>query len=587
MKPLIIVCGLNRVGYKILCLLRQQEALVVGISDRPIGYENNHKDLDSNIIIGDLHSAEILLEAGIKSAQTLVLASSDETQNLAILMQARVLNPQIRIINRLFNSNLGDRLDRTLIDHVSMSVSALAAPVFAFTALGHEAIGQLRLFNQTWSIHEEYIDENHPWLGTKLSHLWEDRSRMLVYYLPESKNSKTEKLDLVTAVTNGKELNVGDRLLIGTQPTMRTGQKSLKQRLAKLFTSFWHFQQHSRAVLLVALTLMVTIFGATVTYTSIRHNISIVDSLYFSVGMITGAGGNSEIVEKGSDEIKVFTVIMMLVGTAVIGIWYALLNDFVLGTRFKQFINASRIPQQNHYIICGLGGVGTQTAIQLMRYGHEVVVIERDLNSRFLNMAHSLGIPIIQGDASIPATLKAAYLERAEAIITVTSNDTANLEIALNAKGIAPKVPAIVRYEDPKSAAMVRQIFDFEFVLSPTEIVAPAFAAAALGGKILGNGIIGNTLWVSLATLITPNHPFCGKLVKDVATIADFVPLYIETHNTDTHTTTNAQTIHGWQLLEFCLSNHDVLYLTIPATKLAYLWKHQPSIMIPINRTGG
>ncbi|AFY74506.1 K+ transport system, NAD-binding component [Synechococcus sp. PCC 7502] len=570
MKPLIIVCGLNRVGYKILRLLRQQEALVVGISDRPIA-----DDQGSNIIIGELHAASTLIEAGIQSAHTLVLSNSDEAQNLTILMQARVLNPQIRVVNRLFNSNLGDRLDRTLVDHVSMSVSALSAPVFAFTALGHEAIGQLRLFNQTWSIHEEYIDENHAWLGTKLSRLWEDRTRMLVYYLPA--DCENRHTDLVSAVTMGKELNVGDRLLIGTQPTMRSGQKSIKQRLAKLFSNFRHFQQHSRAVLLVAFALVLTILGATLTYTSFRYNISLIDSLYFSVGMITGAGGNSQIAEQAPDGIKVFTVIMMLVGTAVIGIWYALLNDFVLGTRFKQFINASRVPQQNHYIICGLGGVGTQTALLLMGYGHDVVVIERDPSSRFLNMANSLGIPVVQGDASIPATLKAAYLEKAEAIIAVTSNDTANLEIALNAKGMAPKVPAIVRYEDPKFAAMVRQVFDFEFVLSPSEIVAPSFAAAALGGKILGNGILGDTLWIALATLITPHHPFCGKLVKDAAMIADFVPLYIETNIETKNIKTGSQTIHGWDLLEFCLSNHDVLYLTIPANKLEYLWKSKVS----------
>jgi hypothetical protein len=39
---------------------------------------------------------------------------------------------------------------------------------------------------------------------------------------------------------------------------------------------------------------------------------------------------------------------MMLSGAAVIGIWYALLNDFVLGTRFRQFWDAARIPQRNH-----------------------------------------------------------------------------------------------------------------------------------------------------------------------------------------------------------------------------------------------
>jgi len=557
MKPLIIVCGLNRVGYKILCLLRQQGAVVVGISDRPILGED-----DNNIIIGELQAASTLTAAGLLSAQALILAGADEAQNLAILMQARVLNPQVRIINRLFNTSLGDRLDQTLIDHVTMSVAGLAAPVFTFTALGHEAIGQLRLFHQSWSIHAEEITESHPWLGKKLSELWDDPTRMMIYYLPAA--CKIGKPDLISAVSSGVELMVGDRLIIGVKPNVRTAQRPLKQRLLKLFTGFRQFQKHSRAVLLTALTLGLTIFGATIAYTSLEQNVSPIDSLYFSVGMITGAGGNSQIAEKAPDNIKVFTVVMMLMGTAVIGIWYALLNDFVLGTRFKQFVNASRVPQHNHFVICGLGGVGVQIAIQLMNYGHDVVVIESDPNNRFLNTVHNLGIPIIHGDASLPATLKSAYLEGAEAILAVTSNDTANLEIALNAKGVAPKVAAIVRYEDPKFAQMVRQVFDFEFVLSPTEIVAPAFAAAALGGRILGNGIVGDTLWVALATMITPNHPFCGQLVKEMAIAIDFVPLYIET---------SSQTIHGWNLLNANLSNGDVLYLTIPATKLEYLWR--------------
>lgn len=143
MKPRIIICGLDRTGYKILSLLKQQGCLVVGIHDRPIHHP------DAEIVIGDLAAADTLIAAGIRDAQTLILAGADETRNLTILMQARVLNPHVRIINRLFNSSLGVRLDLTLPNHLTMSVAALAAPVFAFSAMGSEAIGQLRLFNQT------------------------------------------------------------------------------------------------------------------------------------------------------------------------------------------------------------------------------------------------------------------------------------------------------------------------------------------------------------------------------------------------------------------------------------------------------
>ena len=72
------------------------------------------------------------------------------------------------------------------------------------------------------------------------------------------------------------------------------------------------------------------------------------DALYFSVGMITGAGGQEQVAEKAPDSIKIFTSVMMLVGAGVIGIYYALLNDFILGTRFSQFLDAARVPNRHH-----------------------------------------------------------------------------------------------------------------------------------------------------------------------------------------------------------------------------------------------
>jgi len=560
MKPRIIVCGLGSTGYKIFRLLRQQEAAVVGISDRPLATE------EDNVVIGDLRAASTLRRAGIEEAHTLVLSSNDDALNLAILTQARILNPQIRIINRLFNTSLGNRLDQTLPDHVSLSVSALAAPVFAFAALGNEAIGQLRLFNQTWPIYEEVITENHPWLGRRLNNLWDDRSRMLIYYLPNK-----GKVDLVSAVIRGLQLELGDRLIVGTQPNTSSRRHSWLRKLLKVLTSLRHFQNHAQSVLVVAFTLLAMILSATLTYVCVNHQVSVVDALYFSVGIVTGAGGAEQVVEHTPDGIKIFTAVMMLVGAGVIGIFYALLNDFVLGARFKQFLDAARVPVRNHHIVCGLGGIGIQIVNQLHCHGHEVVVIERDLSNRFLTTVRSMGIPVLQGDASLSATLKAANVQRAEALLAVTSDDTANLEIALSAKSLTPKLPVVVRNQDPHFSRMVQQVFEFEAVLCPAELATPSFAAAALGGRILGNGMTGNTLWVALATMISLGHPFCGRRVKDVAMDADFVPLYIET---------NCQTLHGWDVLETCLSAGDVLYLTMPASGLEQLWRVTPSQLI-------
>ncbi|MCW9680176.1 NAD-binding protein [Dolichospermum planctonicum UHCC 0167] len=556
MKPRIIVCGLGRTGYKILRLLRQQGAIVVGIHHQPVSGETA-----ANVIVGELQAASTLQAAGIKEAHTLVIATTEDALNLSIMMQARVLNPQIRIINRFYNTNLGERLDQTLSNHLSMSVVGLAAPVFTFAALGNKAIGQIKLLQQTWPIQEEYIHENHPWKGKKLSDLWEDPTRMLIYYVPVQ-----GKMNLVSAVLSEQQLRVGDRLIIGTQPRIRQPRKSLIRKLLKIFANIREFQKHAQSVTGMAIALLVIILLSTFTYISTKHSISFIDALYFAVGMITGAGGNDKVVENAPDSIKLFTVVIMLIGAAVIGIWYAMLTDFILGSRLKQFLDAARIPERHHYIVCGLSGIGIKIVQQLHLSGHEVVVIETDANNRFVTTARDMSIPVILADASFRATLQRSNIDTATSVLAVTSDDATNLEIALKAKALAPNIPVIVNYADPDFAGIAQQVFDFEAVLSPAELAAPAFAAAALGGRIIGNGMIADSLWVAFATVITPIHPFCDEWVKDVAKYADFVPLYVEI---------NHETVQGWDLLETILAPGDVLYLTMPATRLNQLWREE------------
>ena len=558
MKPRIIVCGLGRTGYKIYSLLRKQGAEVVGISDRSIPIQPNEK-----IIIGSPRTVTTLIDAGIRTAHTLVLASNDDALNLAVLTQAKRINPNIRIINRLLNPTLGERLDRTLSNHFTMSVAALAAPIFSFAALGNKAIGQLRLFNQIWPTHEEIIARDHPWLGKQLQELWSNPSRMLIYYLPAQ-----GEIDLISAIITNKSLEIGDRLIIGTKPTVRQKRSSWGRKLVKAVTNLPQYQRHARPVTLVTLSLSIVIFFATLTYVSVNFNTSIVDALYFSVGMITGAGGQEQVAEQAPDTIKVFTAIMMIVGAGVIGICYALINDFILGSRLKQAWDAARVPTRNHHLVCGLGGIGLAIVRQLHSQGHEVVVIEADPNNRFLHSARSLGIPVIIEEAGLEATLKTVNIERAESLIAVTSDDMTNLEIALTAKAVAPYLTTILRSYDPQLAQSMQEVFEFDNVLSPIELSTDSFAAAALGGRILGNGMTGDLLWVALGTMITSRHPFCGQQIQQAAIAADFVPLYLER---------KGQTVHGWELLESHLRPQDVLYLTMPASRLEQLWRASPS----------
>ena len=554
MQPKIIICGLGRTGSKIYSLLKQQGAEVVAISHKVI-----NSPPSKQIIIGDPRENVTLIKAGIRQAKTLVLVHDDDAYNLAILTQARILNPKIRIVNRLLNHTLGDRLDLTLPDHFSMSVAALSSPLFTFAALGNKAIGQLKLFNRTWPINEEIIDLDHPWAGRKLEDLWVDPNRMLIYYLPAN-----GEMDLVSAMASNKRLSVGDRLIVGIKPQLVTKRRTWQKKLSKAILNLPRYQRYARPVTLVSLALLIVICVATLIYVSINLQTSLADALYFSVGMITGAGGKEEVAEGAADYIKVFTAVMMIVGAGVIGICYALINDFVLGSRFRQTIDAARIPRHNHHIVCGLGGVGIKVAYQLHSQGHEVVIIESDPNNRYIRAARSKGIPVIIEDASVPSNLRAVNIKRAVSLIAVTNGDTTNLEISLTAKAISPYLKTVVRSGDPQFAQSMQEVFKFDHVLSPVELATYSFAAAALGGRILGNGMTQDLLWVALGTMITLNHPFYNQTVQDAAINSNFVPLYLERAG---------YTIHGWQLLKTSLRPQDVLYLTMTANVLDRLWR--------------
>ena len=559
--PEIIVCGLGRTGRLIFGLLRQQGVKVVGISAHPL------TTLESGVIVGNLRAPDVLKSAGIQQAHTLVLACSDDPLNLAIMTQARLLNPKIRIINRLFNANLGELLDQTLPQHVSLSVAALAAPLFVFAALGSRAIGQITLFKATWPIYEEHIEANHPWCGKSLRNLWNERNRMLIHY--QSGNTST---DLVSAVRQGVILQAGDRLIVATRPHPNPIENRRGLRLwQRVIRTFRQFGRRSRVTALVLLGLLITIGLATAAYISSSLDTHPVDALYFAVGMITGAGGQEEVAENASSLVKLFTVIMMLVGAGVIGICYALLNDFILGTHLQELWSVVRLPTQHHYIVCGLGGVGYSIATHFYHAGYNVVVIERDGNNRFLPAIRALKIPIILGDASLKSVLDTVNVSKSAALLAVTSDDTVNLEIALSTKGLAPRHTVVVRTQDADFAWQVQQVFEFEQVMSPLNLAAPAFAAAALGGRILGSSMIGNVLWVAIATLITPNHPFCGQSIRDIAKSTDLVPLYIESQG---------DALNGFDLLEADLDNGDVLYLTMPAHRLDQIWRTSSTLAL-------
>jgi voltage-gated potassium channel len=132
----IIICGLGHLGYRLLGQLqtRAQEVVVIE-RDPACGFLGRARELGAAVLVRDMRDDQALRDAGIESARVIVVASNDDLANIEVALDARRMNPDIRILLRLFDQRIADKFrDLGVIDE-AFSSAALAAPVVAEMAL--------------------------------------------------------------------------------------------------------------------------------------------------------------------------------------------------------------------------------------------------------------------------------------------------------------------------------------------------------------------------------------------------------------------------------------------------------------------
>ncbi|MCS6882741.1 MAG: NAD-binding protein [Oscillochloridaceae bacterium] len=139
---------------------------------------------------------------------------------------------------------------------------------------------------------------------------------------------------------------------------------------------------------------------------------------------------------------------------------------------------------RNHVVVCGLGSVTYRVIRELLEAGYDVVAIERDWNSEFLEATLALSVPVIHGDARSRETLRNAGITRARSVIAGLNDDLANVEIGLAARRLHPGITVILRIFNDELDLNLEQTFGHNSVFSASALAAPTLAAAALGRSI-------------------------------------------------------------------------------------------------------
>ncbi|MGY0068737.1 potassium channel family protein [Streptomyces sp. QTS137] len=444
----------------------------------------------------------VLAEVGVAQAAALALVYDDDETNIRAALNARRINPRIRLVLRLYNRRLGRHIE-DLLDQAAelsgvdtqgrghprgdasttvLSDADTAAPALVATAL----VGTSKIVD-TDGLMLRAVERRPPRPGEVAdpglctlallsatsndpagSDGSEDSGDQGPQMLPDA---------AAVAAATGRGTMVLEQVSYSGPPlpAVRAGVPPF----ASLFSQRlrWSLAGLAAAVVVLAVVL------ALVTGDHPLHATYVTLLDLFAI---------NEPAHNQSMGRQVLQLLTGLVGLLLLPVMLAAVLE-ALGT--FRIVSALRKPPRGlsrHVVLLGLGKIGTRVLTRLRELHIPVVCVEADPEARGMATARRLGVPVVLGDVTQEGVLEAAKIHRADAFLALTSVGTTNLEAVLYARAVRADLRVVLRlYDDEFATAVYRTLRAAHpdavtRSRSVSHLAAPAFAGAMMGRQILG-----------------------------------------------------------------------------------------------------
>jgi Trk K+ transport system NAD-binding subunit len=174
----VIVCGLGRAGAAILAGLRELEVPCIGVdhNEDAVGIAVA-RQLEVPVVFADARTPGTLEQLHLSGARALMAVTNDDLANLQTALTAREHNPQLRVVLRIFDAHLAERLDRSVELDLTRSVPGLAAPAFTAALLGRPLATALALSNVPLRVVDTVVPADWASIGVPIGEI--NRGRAL------------------------------------------------------------------------------------------------------------------------------------------------------------------------------------------------------------------------------------------------------------------------------------------------------------------------------------------------------------------------------------------------------------------------
>ena len=184
----------------------------------------------------------------------------------------------------------------------------------------------------------------------------------------------------------------------------------------------------------------------------------------------------------------------------------------------KEWMKVKASTYRDHVVLCGLGHLGYRVLQQLIHIGREVVAIENNPDAPFLEEAKATGTPVLVRNMKNDQTLIDAGVPYARTILIATNDDMANVEVALDARRLNPRIRISMRQYDHKLAEKFQDAFGIDFAFSSSALAAAAVAATSMPCKVVAAYDVGGRPHVTAEIAIGAGSALIGRALADLET---------------------------------------------------------------------
>jgi len=205
-----VLVGLGHLGFRVVEELHAMREDVVVIELNPNAeMVPTVRDLRIPVITDDATRKGTLEAAGIPRAETIILATQNDSLNLQIALNARSLNKDIKVVIRIFDADFAQSL-HAQFGFIALSANGMAAPVFAAAAVGADVTNPISIEGKPLSLARLLISPSSLLKGKSVGFL-EDSYHLNVVLVRHDNKSEMHP-------TRATLLSAGDTLAVLSSP---------------------------------------------------------------------------------------------------------------------------------------------------------------------------------------------------------------------------------------------------------------------------------------------------------------------------------------------------------------------------------